>query len=129
MLGICLGMQLLASLSHEGGAFEGLGLVPGTVELLDGRATGARVPHIGWNNVDFAAPADPLLAGIAPGTNFYFVHSYHFRPSDPRCVVATTPYCGEFAAVVRRDNVAGTQFHPEKSQRVGFKLLENYLRQ
>jgi glutamine amidotransferase len=127
-LGICLGMQLLASSSTEGGWTAGLGLIPGEVLLLDGQRFGHRVPHIGWNDV--ARDRDePLLHGMPPETNFYFVHSYHFRPADPRASVATTPYCGQFTSIVRRGNVVGTQFHPEKSQRAGFQLLTNFLGQ
>jgi glutamine amidotransferase len=97
--------------------------------LLDGAATGERVPHMGWNSVDLHADDEPLFRGLPAKPNFYFVHSYHFRTSDDGDVAGTTPYCGAFASVVRRGNICGTQFHPEKSQRAGFQLLENFLKQ
>ena len=129
LLGICLGMQLLASASDEGGRNAGLGLIPGEVTLLDAAGTNERVPHMGWNSVVSLESDEPLLRNLPPNPNFYFVHSYHFRPLDPAHVVATTPYCGTFSSIVRRANVCGTQFHPEKSQRAGFQLLENFLKQ
>jgi glutamine amidotransferase len=124
-LGICLGMQLLAERSEEAPGREGLGLIGGSVLRLKERA-GERVPHMGWNVVD-PVGADPLLAGVEPGKDFYFVHSYHFAPAAAEHIVATTPYCGAFASVVRKGAVAGTQFHPEKSQATGFALLHNFL--
>lgn len=125
LLGICLGMQLLAELGEEVTPTPGLGLIRGTVRRLDARA-GERVPHVGWNEVH-PSQASPLLAGINDGTDFYFVHSYHFDAADPGSVVATTPYCGSFVSVVRQDNVWGTQFHPEKSSKPGFRLIRNFL--
>jgi glutamine amidotransferase len=129
LLGVCLGMQMLASRSTEGGACDGLGLVSGDVTLLKENAPEERVPHMGWNTVQFEDANDPLFAGIAPDTDFYFVHSYHLRCDAPEIAVASTPYCGRFTSVVRRDNVAGTQFHPEKSQKAGFRMLTNFLEQ
>lgn len=125
LLGICLGMQLLADKGHEGSETPGLGLVHGEVTRFV-PPNGERVPHIGWNEVRPTQPS-PLLAGIPSGTDFYFVHSYHFRAAQPETVLATTPYCGEFAAVVGAGNVVGAQFHPEKSSRPGFQLLRNFL--
>jgi imidazole glycerol-phosphate synthase subunit HisH len=129
MLGICLGMQLLASRSTEGGSHTGLDLIPGDVVLLNDRGGNDRVPHIGWNSVRSEQGDDPLLAGLAPETDFYFVHSYHVACKENGHAIASTPYCGGFTSVIRRDNVAGTQFHPEKSQRAGFHLLTNFLGQ
>jgi glutamine amidotransferase len=129
MLGICLGMQLLASRSSEGGTHAGLDLIPGDVVLLNERGGNDRVPHIGWNSVRGAQADDPLLSGLTDETDFYFVHSYHVVCRQSANVIASTPYCGGFTSVVRRDNVAGTQFHPEKSQRAGFRLLTNFLEQ
>jgi glutamine amidotransferase len=125
LLGICLGMQLLAERGCEGGDTAGLGLIRGEVKRLVPGA-GERVPHVGWNEVRRRV-ATPLLAGIPDGTDFYFVHSYHFAPTDPACALATTPYCGSFAAVVGSKNVFGTQFHPEKSSHPGRRLLQNFL--
>ena len=133
-LGICLGMQLMAARGAEGGPCEGLGLVEGEVVRLVPEPPGTRIPHVGWNEVVHDGEL-ALLAGIASGTDFYFVHSYHLRPgaaADSRAATsraaATTPYCGGFTSVVARgDRVFGVQFHPEKSQRAGFRLLKNFL--
>ncbi|MEW6428697.1 MAG: imidazole glycerol phosphate synthase subunit HisH [Thermodesulfobacteriota bacterium] len=124
-LGICLGMQLMAELGHEGGRSEGLGLIPGEVVRLVAPTPETRIPHVGWNEVELERQS-PLLAAIADRTDFYFVHSYHLRCPD-RFVVATTPYCGGFTSVVARDNCFGTQFHPEKSLADGQALLRNFL--
>lgn len=124
-LGICLGMQLLATTGHEGGCTEGLGWVPGVVQRLEPTATDRRVPHMGWNEVHPARDS-ALLAGIPEGADFYFVHSYHLACGKDD-VVATTPYCGGFTSAVERGTVFGVQFHPEKSQRHGLALLRNFL--
>lgn len=126
ILGVCLGMQLLASKGMEHGEHDGLNWVPGSVVPLVPKNR-ERIPHVGWNNVEYENP-NPLLADIPPGEDFYFVHSYHFVTDDPAHAVATTPYCGEFVAVVNKGSVFGTQFHPEKSQAVGLKLLTNFIR-
>lgn len=128
MLGICLGMQLLAERGREFGDFDGLGLIPGTVDRLVPAGAGERVPHIGWNEVHRHRNNDALLRDIDPVKDFYFVHSNHFAPSDPADLVATTPFGGGFASVVNRGRVWGTQFHPEKSQKAGFALLRNFLK-
>lgn len=126
VLGVCLGMQLLADEGDEGGDSRGLGLVRGRVERLVPAAEGERVPHVGWNEVN--AAGDPaLLAGIPAATDFYFVHSYRFVPEDEADIVATTPYCGGLVSAVGRGRIAGVQFHPEKSSRAGFRLLRNFL--
>lgn len=126
LLGICLGMQLLADWGHEGSRTRGLGLIPGEVLRLESANRDTRIPHAGWNEVAIARP-DPLLKDIPDGTDFYFVHSYHFLPANPEHVLATTPYCGEFASVVGTGNVRGVQFHPEKSSRPGFQIIRNFL--
>ena len=125
VLGICLGMQLLfdSSTEHEGG--EGLGLLPGTVTALD--AGGAKLPHIGWNEVVFERQG-ALTEGLGPTAAFYHVHSYVCRPTDPADVVGTGEYGERFPSIVERDNVLGAQFHPEKSSRTGLALLENFVR-
>ena len=125
VLGICLGMQLLADESDEMGLHKGLGLIPGRVERLISSEPKERIPHMGWNSVTARAP-NPLLENINPNTDFYFVHSYHFECSGNHAV-ATTPYCGEFVSVVQRENIFGTQFHPEKSLHSGLALLTNFL--
>ncbi len=127
-LGICLGMQLMARRSAEGGDSEGLGLVEGDVVRLVAKEKGERVPHMGWNTVH-ATPGAPLFANIEIDKDFYFVHSYHLRCADPGAVISTTPYCGGFASAVRGPGprAFGVQFHPEKSQKPGFQLLRNFL--
>lgn len=125
LLGICLGMQLLAGRGVEGGETAGLGLIAGSVERLV-PGPGERVPHVGWNEVTPLRPS-PLFAGIAPATDFYFVHSYRIQCDDPADVLAEAPYCGGFTACVQRGRVFGAQFHPEKSQRAGMAFLANLL--
>lgn len=126
ILGICLGMQLLGSKSLEYGEHDGLGWVPGTVHPFKPK-NNERIPHVGWNSVDYEV-SSPLLADIPPGEDFYFVHSYHFVTLASEDAVATTPYCGNFVSVVNHGNVYGTQFHPEKSQKIGLKLLKNFIK-
>ncbi len=127
LLGICLGMQLLADIGLEGGEeTQGLGFIPGKVERLEPK-NGERVPHVGWNSV-YTVSNSPLLAGIDDGTDFYYVHSYHYCAQHPKHVLATSPYCGEFAAVIGLGNVYGTQFHPEKSSKSGLHLIRNFLK-
>ena len=124
-LGICLGMQLLASRGFEHGETEGLGWIPGDVIRLAPEDPACRVPHVGWNEVRHGGA--PLFQGLPSGKDFYFVHSYHFRCADAGSVLATTPYGGEVVSAVQRDNILGVQFHPEKSQKAGFQLLRNFL--
>jgi imidazole glycerol-phosphate synthase subunit HisH len=123
-LGICLGLQLLFDVGYEGGQFEGLGILRGKVVRFD-LPHEFKVPHMGWNQGRFLRPA-PLLAGIADGTFFYFVHSYHCVPEDPSAVAIQTDYGHPFCAAVWRENIFATQFHPEKSQEEGLKILRNF---
>ena len=128
-LGVCVGMQLLFETGHEKGVHEGLGVLPGRVEhfhdAADDTADDLVVPHMGWNAL---APtrSHPLLNGLDDPAYVYFVHSYHAVADAPDDVLATTTYGHDFPAVVQRDNVHGVQFHPEKSQSVGLRLLENF---
>jgi imidazole glycerol-phosphate synthase subunit HisH len=124
-LGICVGMQVLAERGEEFGSHAGLGWVPGTVRRF--RDHGLPIPHIGWNEVSAANSA--ALLGEHKAMDFYFVHSFVFDVQDPHDVVATTEYGETFPSVVRRDNVMGVQFHPEKSQKAGMLLLRNFLGQ
>lgn len=126
ILGICLGMQLLADSSEEGGQHAGLGLIHGKVVRLQRQSPAERVPHVGWNEIEIISP-HPLLKDLASGTNFYFVHSYHFVCADPQHTAARTPYGGGFTSVIADGDVMGVQFHPEKSQKAGFALLRNFL--
>jgi glutamine amidotransferase len=125
-LGICLGMQLLATVGLENGETPGLGWIDGEVRRFVPTDTDRRIPHVGWNEVTPVRDS-PLFDGIVPGSDFYFVHSYHFACGSADDVVATTPYCGGFASVVGHGNVHAVQFHPEKSQKVGLQLLANFL--
>jgi glutamine amidotransferase len=125
-LGICLGMQLMASKGTEGGDTPGLGLIEGEVRRLVPDRAETRIPHVGWNEVT-PLRANPLFQGIAAGKDFYFVHSFHLACQRPEDVLARTPYCGGFVSAVSRANVFGVQFHPEKSQKPGFQLLRNLI--
>jgi glutamine amidotransferase len=128
LLGVCVGMQLLFEASEEMGEHAGLGLLPGRVVRFDGAETNGRplkVPHMGWNTVHAMRPS-PLLEGIADGAHFYFVHSYHAAPTREADVLGETEYGDPFPAIVERANVAGVQFHPEKSQDAGLRLLRNF---
>jgi glutamine amidotransferase len=122
-LGICVGMQVLAERGLEFGETPGLGWIAGTVRQL--RTGGLPLPHIGWN--DIAAKDDPLLDGLGQAPDFYYVHSYMFEAADPGQVLATTEYGEQITGVIRRGNVYGVQFHPEKSQRAGMRLAKNFL--
>jgi glutamine amidotransferase len=126
LLGICLGMQLLASTGEEHGHHDGLGLVPGAVRRLR-PAGGERVPHVGWNDVRPTRPG-ALLACDGEGRDpaFYFVHSFHFQPAAPTAVTGQADHGGPVTAVVEHGHVAGVQFHPEKSQRDGLALLRRF---
>jgi imidazole glycerol-phosphate synthase subunit HisH len=122
LLGICLGMQLFADESFEGGKHSGFGWIKGSVIKLAGE--NLRVPHIGWNKVQYK-DTEPLFRGIRYGS-YYFMHSYHFVPQDPAVIVSTTAYGNvTIISAVRKDNIIGVQFHPEKSQGDGLRLLRN----
>ena len=133
LLGVCVGMQLLADSSTEGAAegqdTPGLGFIPGQVRHLRSFGCTLRVPHVGWTGITRTRTRtdDHLLAGMPDGTDFYFVHSYAFAPQDSADVLATTDYGVPVTAAVRRGHVWGTQFHPEKSSRAGFRLLKNFI--
>lgn len=129
-LGICVGMQLLASRGLEHGVAQGLNWIPGEVIEIKPASPDLKVPHMGWNTLE-ARRSHPLLKDIPVGENglhAYFVHSYHLKTADPAHVVATTEYGDELTAMVGRDNIVGTQFHPEKSQKLGLALIANFLR-
>lgn len=125
-LGLCLGMQLLAGLGTEHGQHAGLGWVPGTVVRIGGGDSALRVPHIGWNDVR-CRTKDGLYVGCGEAQSFYFVHSYVFQPDDPRSVSGFCHYGSEFAASIELDNIYATQYHPEKSQKHGLAVLQNFL--
>ncbi len=128
-LGICVGMQLMATRGLEFTVTEGLGWIPGEVGAIAPSDRSLKIPHMGWNTLE-APGGHALLAGIPTGPkglHAYFVHSYHLRAAEPAHVLATTDYGGAVTALVARDNMAGTQFHPEKSQTLGLKLIANFL--
>jgi glutamine amidotransferase len=123
LLGICLGMQLLSEVGEEVERTSGLGLLPGTVRHLP-VVPGVRIPHVGWNSVTFSS-SHPVLSDVKSGADFYFVHSYHFE-CPASAVLGTTEYGLSFCSIIGQGNVVGFQFHPEKSQVNGLKLLENF---
>ncbi|SDH59954.1 imidazole glycerol phosphate synthase subunit HisH [Roseospirillum parvum] len=126
-LGICVGMQLLATRGLEHRTTDGLGWIDGEVVALEPGDAALKVPHMGWNDLQFTPGCHPLLDGVEPGAHVYFVHSYHFAVADPARVLARVDYGQPVAALIGRDNLAGTQFHPEKSQAVGQRILANFL--
>ncbi len=123
-LGICLGMQLLFEESEEFGRVPGLGIFPGRVVRFQNQPD-LKVPHMGWNQITKRQDA-PHLRGVDEGAFVYFVHSYYVVPADPSLTATSTQYGGEFTSAIARDNVFATQYHPEKSQAVGLKILENF---
>jgi imidazole glycerol-phosphate synthase subunit HisH len=125
-LGICLGMQLLATVGTEHGRWEGLGWFRGSVDRLETGERPLHIPHIGWNDLQ-PAPKARLFAGLGERPCFYFLHSYAIKPEDPAVVAARCEYGAPFVAALERDNVFGVQFHPEKSHRLGLSLLKNFL--
>ncbi len=135
-LGICVGMQLMATVGREHGDHPGLDWIPGEVVALAPTSPptsgppslALKVPHMGWNHLHVSAPDHPVLDGLAAGAYVYFVHGFELRAASPADVLATTDYGGPVTAVVGRDNLIGTQFHPEKSQAAGLGLLANFLR-
>ena len=125
-LGICVGMQLMASWGREFEDVAGLGWIPGEVVAMKPADPALKIPHMGWNELE-PSRAHPVLAGIAKGEHAYFVHSFEIRCENADHGLATTEYGGPLAAVVGRDNLIGTQFHPEKSQATGLRLIANFL--
>lgn len=134
-LGICVGMQLLADRGLEHGETAGLGWIPGDVAALSPADGGLKIPHMGWNNLTFHDTAEgggspgrhAVLSGLTDGDHAYFVHSYAYQCEDDADLLATCDYGGPVAAIVGRANMIGTQFHPEKSQQAGLKIIENFL--
>jgi len=129
-LGICLGLQMLFEESFEDGPHRGLGVLAGTVEKFDPAPPGRprlKVPHMGWNRIAVRKKA-PILDGVPDGVHMYFVHSYYVKPADRAVIAAETDYGGFFTSMIWRDNVFATQFHPEKSQAHGLRMLSNFCR-
>jgi glutamine amidotransferase len=126
LLGICLGLQILFDVGYEDGQHAGLAVLRGKCIRFDvDTSLGLKVPHMGWNQLNIVNPS-PLFRDIPPGANVYFVHSYHVVPDDPSLIATTTDYGRPFVSSIRRDNLMATQFHPEKSQKIGLKILENF---
>jgi glutamine amidotransferase len=125
-LGICVGMQLLATVGVEFGRHAGLGWIAGEVVKIAPDDGALKIPHMGWNELKILQP-HALLTGIENGAHAYFVHSFELKPTLPDDLIATTDYGGPLTAMVGNENIAGTQFHPEKSQATGLRLLENFL--
>ncbi len=123
-LGICLGLQMLFETGYENGKHEGLGVLKGDVVLFD-IPKEFSVPHMGWNQLMIRRPA-PILAGLDEGTYVYFVHSFYVRPTDPDVIATETDYGGPFCSMIWKDNIFATQFHPEKSQAKGLRILKNF---
>ena len=126
VLGVCLGMQIFAAQGVEGEPTKGLGWIDAEVCRFKPVDGDERIPHIGWNEVE-PTGSSKLFAEIDSGKDFYFAHSYHLACTHDADIVAMTPYCGRFVSAVQHGNIYGTQFHPEKSQRVGFAVLRNFL--
>ncbi len=129
-LGICVGMQLMATQGHEHGTHKGFDWIAGEVRAIAPADPALKIPHMGWNTLQVVEP-HPLLEGIPTGPkglHAYFVHSYHFMTEEPKALVATTDYGGPVTAMVAAENMVGTQFHPEKSQTLGLKLIANFLK-
>ena len=124
-MGICVGMQLLAETAEEFGTHKGFGWIPGSVVKI-AEAKGYKIPHMGWNEVDFVD--NSLFAGLSQKTNLYFVHSFYFKATNPKDIVTTTNYPDEITAAVNRENIFGTQFHPEKSHDSGQVIITNFLK-
>jgi imidazole glycerol-phosphate synthase subunit HisH len=125
-LGICVGMQLMATVGVEFGRHAGLGWIAGEVVKIAPDDPALKIPHMGWNELNILT-RHPLLKGIETGAHAYFVHSFELKVALPEDLIATTDYGGPLTAMVGNENIAGTQFHPEKSQATGIKLLENFL--
>lgn len=127
-LGICVGMQLLADFGFEYGKHSGLGFISGNVIEIDNQNNSLKVPHIGWNNISIHKH-HPILDGIQDGEHFYFVHSFHFVPKNQNNIIATVNYGSDLTAIISKDNIVATQFHPEKSADAGLRILKNFISQ
>jgi len=127
LFGICVGMQMFADTGFEEVETEGLGWIPGKVIRIDNKNNQFKLPHIGWNELSFTSNSK-LFEGIKEKSHVYFIHSYMFKPNDEKFVSSKTNYSEEIVASVEKDNLFGTQFHPEKSDTVGLKIIENFIK-
>jgi imidazole glycerol-phosphate synthase subunit HisH len=126
ILGICLGMQLLANNSEEGGMNKGLGWIDSSVKRLKSESNNIKIPHIGWNNIKIMRK-DRIFKNMPDNSDYYFVHSYHLVPASKEIITSMCIYGQEFVSSINKDNIYATQFHPEKSQDLGLKILENFI--
>lgn len=126
-LGICVGMQLLADIGYEYGESKGLGFIHGKVVKIDDKNGALKIPHMGWNNLVINSNNHPVLADIDTGDHVYFVHSYYFVPDNKDEVLANVDYGEKITAIIAKENIIATQFHPEKSDKIGLKLLKNFI--
>ena len=126
-MGVCVGMQLMSDVGHEFGDTPGLGWIAGDVVALKPSDKSLKIPHMGWNDLHLETD-HPVFDGVETGEHAYFVHSYHFQTKDPAHVLATVDYGGAVTAAIGRDNLVGTQFHPEKSQKLGLHIISNFLK-
>lgn len=126
LLGICVGMQLMATTGHEYGNHQGLNWIKGEVVPIDSKNGTIKIPHMGWNNISITN--HPIFDGIDDGSHAYFVHSFHFKSENSDNIIATTDYGQSITAAIAKDNIVGTQFHPEKSQAIGIKLIGNFIK-
>jgi glutamine amidotransferase len=125
-LGICLGLQMLFEVGYEDGEHRGLGVLKGACVRFDvDQKQGLKVPHMGWNQLQVQRPS-PILRDLPDGAGVYFVHSYHVQPTDKSVIATTTDYGGPFVSSIWKNNIVATQFHPEKSQKVGLQILKNF---
>lgn len=126
-LGICVGMQLMANIGREYKVTKGFGWIPGEVIAISPRDTTLKIPHMGWNDLQIHNANHPATIDLSDGDHTYFIHSYHFVAEDPGDIIATVNYGGPLTAIIARDNLIGTQFHPEKSQQTGLVFIKNFL--
>jgi len=125
--GICVGMHLMSDVGHEFGDTPGLGWITGDVTALEPNDPALKIPHMGWNDLEVVNP-HPVFDGVENGEHAYFVHSFHYKPANPAHVLARVNYGGPVTAAIGRDNMIGTQFHPEKSQALGLHIIANFLK-
>ena len=127
LLGICVGLQIFADVGYEEAETKGLGWIPGKVSKIDNQNKKFKLPHIGWNEIEIQKESK-ILKGIKNKSHMYFVHSYEFIPEDKSIISATTDYSSKIVCSVERDNLFGTQFHPEKSDKIGLKIIDNFIK-
>ena len=128
LLGICVGLQMFADIGFEEIETKGLGWIPGKVSKIDNQNGKFKLPHIGWNQIDIIKKDSRIFNNIENNSHMYFVHSYEFIPNDKSVISATTNYSSKIICSVERENIFGTQFHPEKSDKLGLKILENFIK-